>query len=98
MLLLTESMDNTKLGEFLFINGMQKGVEDIGKILQDYQNKSKIRKMNNEFMTYTLLNTIFMFVIFKEGPFKKFLKDKSYEEYAEHLSDVLLNGILPKAE
>lgn len=97
MLLLMESMDNSRLGEFLFVNGMQKGLEDIGKIFHAYQSGSKIRKMNNEFLTYTLLNSIFMFVIFKEGPFKKFLKGKTYEEYARHLSDVLLNGIQQKA-
>ena len=96
MMFLNESMNNNKLGEFLYTNGMEEGFRDIGEIFSRLQNKSKFRKFDTENATSILLNSLFMFVLFKEGPFKKQLKDKSYEEYGATLTDIFINGMLLK--
>jgi len=96
MMFLNESMNNNKLGEFLYTNGMEEGLRDIGEVFSRLQKSAKFRKFDVENATFTLLNSIFMFVLFKEGPFKKQLKDKTYEEYCATLTDLLLKGMLLK--
>jgi len=96
MMFLNESMNNNKLGEFLYTNRMEEGYRDIGEIFSKFQKKSKFRKFDTENATFVLLNSLFMFVLLKEGPFKKQLKDKSYEKYCDTLTDLLINGMLLK--
>lgn len=96
IMFLNESMNNNKLGEFLYTNGMQEGLRDIGDIFSKLQKRSKFRKFDIENATFILLNSLFMFVLFKEGPFKKQLKDKSYKEYCATLTDLLINGMVSK--
>jgi len=90
---LTESNHNNMLSDLLYSQGMLDGRRDLEKIMNDLQQRGEFRNFNAHTATLVFFNAVFMFVLLKEGSFKKQLKDQTTEEYSNVLIDILLNGM-----
>ncbi|OGM08902.1 MAG: hypothetical protein A2008_00275 [Candidatus Wallbacteria bacterium GWC2_49_35] len=93
MLFFNEASKSAKLSDF-FYSEFSRSVTDLSKLFDKYAEKGVFRGRNQKDSALFFITFVFSFVMFKEGPFKRQLKDLSYQDCAQTMTDVFLNGLL----
>ncbi|MEZ7891865.1 MAG: TetR/AcrR family transcriptional regulator [Candidatus Wallbacteria bacterium] len=92
-LFLTESTKSAKLSDF-FYEGFYKTVNDLAGLFEKYSKNGVFRSRNHEETAICVMTSMLSIAMFKEGPFKRQLKDMKYEDCVRYFSDIFLNGLL----
>lgn len=93
MLFINESTNSTRLSDFFF-NEFSKGITDLAKLFGKYSENGIFRDLNHKGTALCTIAMTTALVMFKEGPFKRQLKDIQYEDLVKMLTEIFLNGLL----
>ncbi len=93
MLFFNEATSTAKLSDF-FYNEFSKSLSDLAKLFEKYSKNGMFRGRNHKGTAVCAILSIFAFAMFKEGPFKRQMKELSYENCVKLLTDIFLNGLL----
>ncbi len=93
MLFFNEASKSSKLSDFFYIE-FSKSVTDLSNFFKKYHKNGIFRERDQQETALLFIMATFSVVMFKDGPFKRQLKNYSYEKFVKILSDIFLNGLL----